>query len=477
MSSMGEGARIVVETPKLAQRLAARIEREILDGDLQPGHRLGTEIELIRRYGVSRAALREAIRLVERHQLAETRRGTGGGLFVAQPAEEVVAQVLCAYLESIRTEVGELFEALRLVQTETARLAARRAKRVGAEALRRLLEAQSVPAPPEEESLRFQAFYATIADLASSPALALFVRALDQATQHIGLGLHIQRESALRDWKALRRGMLAIERAISAGDDITAGRAMTRYLGVLERGFSRRKPRIRSRVAIGRKRGAVIAREIGEDIRRMGLVPGDKLGSESELIARYEVSRAALREAVRLLEQHGVVAMRRGIGGGLICCEPDPGSVIRSASTYLHHVGLRVEHFETARLLIEPAAAGLAAKNASAEDLKGLSQALDALLELDGHEVGRASRRLHERIADLSGNRVLGLFARVLITAAWGIEPRPKLPRGAWKRIRDNDVGIVEAMVRRDAAEAEIRMQDHLKLTLGWWAEFHPRAR
>ena len=89
------------QKPKLAQRVAEKIEREILAGGMPPGQRLGRESDLIERFGVSRAVLREALRLVERHGLVRSKRGAGGGVIVAQLAEDAVADVLRVCLEQI----------------------------------------------------------------------------------------------------------------------------------------------------------------------------------------------------------------------------------------------------------------------------------------------------------------------------------------------------------------------------------------
>lgn len=465
------------ESGKLALRIAERIENEILDRALRPGHRLGTEAELTERYRVSRAVLYEAIRLVERHQLATTRRGAGGGFFVAEPAEEAVAQLMCAYLDSIRVGIPELFEALRLVQGESVRLAAERAGAYGVAELRAMLESQREPAPPEEEARRFNAFYGRVAALADSPALALFVRALDQAAEHIGLSLRFPRAAAARDWKVLRRCMIRVADAISSGRPGAASEEMVQYLAKLERSFLAREPRSKPRAAGDRKRSDALAREILDEIRRGRHIVGDRLGSERELIERFDVSRAVLREAVRLLEQHGVAEMRRGRGGGLVVAEPDPGWVIRSASAYLSRLRLLARHYKEARLLIEPATAALAAERASEDELAELEGALGEILAFRGSESGDASRCLHERIADLSGNRILALFARVLITAAWGTRARAELPRGALKQIQDNDTGIVGAIVRRDGAQAQRRMREHLALSIGWWEDLYPTGR
>src|SRR5262244_355406 len=59
---------------------------------------------------------------------------------------------------------------------------------------------------------------------------------------------------------------------------------------------------------------------------------GKVIGSEADLLAEYDVSRAALREAIRLLEHHNVAYMRRGPGGGLVVAEPDPDAMAHAAA-------------------------------------------------------------------------------------------------------------------------------------------------
>ena len=72
--------------PKGAETVARNLTQAIVIEGLQPGDLVGTEPELIEREGVSRALLREAVRLLEHHQIARMRRGPGGGLFVEAPS-------------------------------------------------------------------------------------------------------------------------------------------------------------------------------------------------------------------------------------------------------------------------------------------------------------------------------------------------------------------------------------------------------
>jgi hypothetical protein len=82
---------------------------------------------------------------------------------------------------------------------------------------------------------------------------------------------------------------------------------------------------------------AQVARRIEDETIGSGRPVGHNLGSEQELQDRHGVSRAVLREAVRLLEYHGVARMRRGPGGGLIVTAPDPTASMETITLYLDY--------------------------------------------------------------------------------------------------------------------------------------------
>ena len=78
------------------------------------------------------------------------------------------------------------------------------------------------------------------------------------------------------------------------------------------------------------------------DVVDRGWPLGEVLGSQSELIERYGVSRAVFREAVRLVENQQVAFMRRGPGGGLVVTEPTVDAIIDAAVLYLHRANTRL---------------------------------------------------------------------------------------------------------------------------------------
>lgn len=85
-------------TPTLAVALAARIYDDITAAGWPVGTSLGSESELTGRYGVSRAVLRAAVRLLEHHSIASPRRGRIGGLVITAPVRQASADSAALYL-------------------------------------------------------------------------------------------------------------------------------------------------------------------------------------------------------------------------------------------------------------------------------------------------------------------------------------------------------------------------------------------
>jgi DNA-binding FadR family transcriptional regulator len=85
----------------------------------------------------------------------------------------------------------------------------------------------------------------------------------------------------------------------------------------------------------GEKSAMRIADELRGRIARGELRPGDGLPIESDLMVELGVSRFTLREAMRLLEAEGLIAIRRGAGGGPRVIVPSIGPVARAFGVQL----------------------------------------------------------------------------------------------------------------------------------------------
>ena len=110
--------------------MAERLRAEILDGARLPGMRFANELDLAEEHGVSRATIREALRLLGAENLIRTTKGAGGGSYVTLPSASDVSESLRSGLGRLASAehvtLDELVEARALLEVPAARLAARR---------------------------------------------------------------------------------------------------------------------------------------------------------------------------------------------------------------------------------------------------------------------------------------------------------------------------------------------------------------
>ncbi len=202
---------------------------------------------------------------------------------------------------------------------------------------------------------------------------------------------------------------------------------------------------------------------------------GMPLGTEASLAEEHGVSRAVVREAVRILEHHMVVESRRGVGGGLVVSRPDISAVVPVTGLYLDSVGVTPETLLEARSAIELSAVSLAAERITDEGRERLREALAVETSEMAHLHNYVlSHDLHILIAELSGNAALGLFVAVLtrLTSEHSSDRFAKTKRSDVKRIGRDISGaharIVDAIVAGDAELAQKRMFRHLQAVTSW---------
>jgi GntR family transcriptional repressor for pyruvate dehydrogenase complex len=100
--------------------------------------------------------------------------------------------------------------------------------------------------------------------------------------------------------------------------------------------------------------------------------PGDKVASEKELMSEFGVSKATLREALRVLEGMGLVEIRKGIAGGVFIAEVDMKTTIHSIINFLHFKTVSVKDITMIRYLLEPPVAQIAASRIQPDDIMKL---------------------------------------------------------------------------------------------------------
>lgn len=163
------------------------------------------------------------------------------------------------------------------------------------------------------------------------------------------------------------------------------------------------------------KRALVLAREIVEDIETNAHGPGDRLPREDEMLARYDVARATLREALRFLELQGVIYLQLGRGGGPVVARPQTADFASSMALILQFMDTDLRALLELREAIAPTVAERAAENATLADLAALEDCLARLeREREGPAFEETNRRFHDLLGWASGNPTFGLLTSAL---------------------------------------------------------------
>jgi GntR family transcriptional repressor for pyruvate dehydrogenase complex len=130
-----------VKKTKVYAEIAAQIQRLIQEGRLRPGDRLPPERELAEVFGVSRASVRDAIRILEAHGLVEPRHGEG--TVVREIPIGSLVRPFADALSAAKDLTADLFDMRKLLEPPIARAAAYRATREDVGSLEEILERQA----------------------------------------------------------------------------------------------------------------------------------------------------------------------------------------------------------------------------------------------------------------------------------------------------------------------------------------------
>ncbi|MEV7981793.1 FCD domain-containing protein [Streptomyces sp. NPDC086519] len=470
---------------KLAAQTAQRIEATVIRRGWPVGESLGSEVDLRERLGVSRAVLREAVRLVEHHQVARMRRGPGGGLIVCAPDAGPATRAMVIYLEYVGTSVTDLLQARRLLEPIAAGLAADRITEEGIATLRATLEAErdhwDDPSVHSQDPL-----HPVLGQLSGNPVLHLFIDVLTRLTARYA---HTSRRISRAEMHAAKetshREHRAVVDAVVADDGARAQTELTAHLESVAAWIEKHRVRRGARIAgtvvepelaegPRAKLAEVVAARIHDDIAARGWQIGQVLGSEADLLARYEISRAVLREAVRLLEYHSVARMRRGPGGGLVVTEPEPQASIDTMALFLEYQGVTADDLRIVRNAIELGiVARVTARHAAGdkEVAQRLGKAVRWTTEGPADDPRKADL-FHSELAALADNPVLSLFLAIITELfrrhASGHD-RPLPGDTAADEVQHVHQRVLDAIVQGDAGVARHRMRRHLDALIPWW--------
>ncbi|WP_199426351.1 FadR/GntR family transcriptional regulator [Thermaerobacillus caldiproteolyticus] len=150
-----------------------------------------------------------------------------------------------------------------------------------------------------------------------------------------------------------------------------------------------------------------VAEAIFHMIKTGVLKPGDKLDSVQQLAEKFQVGRAAIREALTALKAMGLIELKQG--EGTYVREFDPMMLSFPLSIAVLMKKEDIVHLLEVRKLLEAGAAALAAMKRTDADLQAMEQALREMREgIGNEELGeKADLAFHMAIAVASQNPIL----------------------------------------------------------------------
>ncbi|WP_131770097.1 FadR/GntR family transcriptional regulator, partial [Candidatus Protofrankia californiensis] len=129
------------------------------------------------------------------------------------------------------------------------------------------------------------------------------------------------------------------------------------------------------------KASDVLANELRERILTGEFTENTPLPPERELVTQTRMSRSTVREALRILEVQGLVRIKAGRAGGAFVQRPSKEAVATSVSLVIRGQQIRLAALLETREAIEPFCAQLAARYRTADDLKVLDAANEAIAD------------------------------------------------------------------------------------------------
>jgi DNA-binding FadR family transcriptional regulator len=159
-----------------------------------------------------------------------------------------------------------------------------------------------------------------------------------------------------------------------------------------------------------------VAVEIVRDLVTGGACTGDHLPLEAEMVLQYGVSRASVREALRLLEVQGLIHLKPGPGGGPVVGSVDPAHLARTTSLFFHLGGATYDSVLWTQSLLEPVCAQLAAR--SPDRQRAMRRYLaPGPVRVDA-EFRRHAERFHAEIYRLAANPIVVLLTQAITQIA-----------------------------------------------------------
>ena len=214
-----------------------------------------------------------------------------------------------------------------------------------------------------------------------------------------------------------------------------------------------------------------IIQQVETAILQGHLTVGDRLPAERELQGMLDVSRNTLRESLRVLEQKGLIEIRKGNRGGIFVKELNADSMTESLGLFVQSQRITLEQISEFRQDLEGLVTRRAALRADSKNMGDIDRLLEKAEGLarrgpsEWDAFMQADREIHLALARLAGNPLHHFFLETVHTNFHRYHINAYLPRDektleiTLRELKD----IVQAVSHGDAERAERLAREHVQ--------------
>src|ERR1700730_2031928 len=213
-----------------------------------------------------------------------------------------------------------------------------------------------------------------------------------------------------------------------------------------------------------------VAEQIEKRILDGELRSGDRLPTERKLAEQFHVSRTAVREAMKILAQKGLVDMRPGRGTIVIdgANEAMQDSIGLVMKLKLGEVG-GSDNLVEVREILETEIAALAAARATEKEIDGMREAVKIMDESlnNANQYIAADNRFHEALARATQNTLIFILINSIVNLLSEQRKQIFQVEGGPQRGQVHHKHILESVTRRESEAARSAMRSHLRQVHG----------
>lgn len=208
----------------------------------------------------------------------------------------------------------------------------------------------------------------------------------------------------------------------------------------------------------------VVAEQLKDAIFKGQYNSGDRLPSEKELCESFRVGRPVIREALRVLENSGIVSIRPGAGGGIFVKKLDSDHLLDSFEAIIRLDRLTLQQITEARLVFERAVLPLVLERIQPEDIERLQESINLARDGLARKIPDPKNlEFHIILAEISRNPLLINITRALFEIVRKYLARSELSFERKKHVLEDHEMILELIKGKDYGKLQNFMEKHIK--------------